>query len=163
MKTEKSKEKKPSRNFKKGLLFCLLYMLQAAVVAQVPQTNGTTAKLTLRIEEISSSRGHIRIAVFDKAAGFPAAREEAFRIMSVPAKKGRLQLELEAMPAGKYAIAVLHDQNENGMLDTNLLGYPLEGYGFSNNKLPLFRSPTFNEASFELKHAAQNLLIVLRN
>jgi uncharacterized protein (DUF2141 family) len=31
---------------------------------------------------------------------------------------------------GKYAIAVIHDENCNGKLDTNMFGIPKEGYGF---------------------------------
>jgi uncharacterized protein (DUF2141 family) len=29
-----------------------------------------------------------------------------------------------------YAIAVIHDENRNGELDTNMFGIPKEGYGF---------------------------------
>jgi uncharacterized protein (DUF2141 family) len=31
---------------------------------------------------------------------------------------------------GNYAIAVIHDENRNGELDTNMFGIPKEGYGF---------------------------------
>ena len=34
---------------------------------------------------------------------------------------------------GDYAIKLYHDENDNGLLDTNLVGLPSEGYGFSNN------------------------------
>ncbi len=37
-----------------------------------------------------------------------------------------------------------HDENDNGKLDTNLVGMPVEGYGFSNNP-QVMRKPTFDE------------------
>jgi uncharacterized protein (DUF2141 family) len=37
------------------------------------------------------------------------------------------------IPPGTYAIAVIHDENSHGKLDTNRLGVPTEGYGFSGD------------------------------
>jgi uncharacterized protein (DUF2141 family) len=36
----------------------------------------------------------------------------------------------------------------NGKLDTNMLGIPTEGYGFSNDVTGLFGAPAFSAASF---------------
>jgi len=36
----------------------------------------------------------------------------------------------------------------NGKLDTNFLGMPTEGYGFSNDAKGLLRAPSFSSASF---------------
>ena len=47
---------------------------------------------------------------------------------------------------GEYALTVLHDENGNGKLDTNLLGMPKEGYGVSNNAFRRFGPPRFREA-----------------
>jgi uncharacterized protein (DUF2141 family) len=38
--------------------------------------------------------------------------------------------EFSDIKPGKYAIAVIHDENCNGELDSNLFGIPTEGYGF---------------------------------
>ncbi|WP_232279356.1 DUF2141 domain-containing protein [Psychromonas ingrahamii] len=50
---------------------------------------------------------------------------------------------------GKYAMAVIHDENTNGKLDTNLIGVPKEGFGFSNNAKALLSAPSFSAPSFE--------------
>ena len=47
-----------------------------------------------------------------------------------------------------YALAVIHDENMNGKLDTNRLGMPTEGYGFSNDAKAFLRAPSFSAASF---------------
>lgn len=66
--------------------------------------------------------------------------------MKVRDKQARC--DFEDIPPGTYALAVVHDENMNGKLDTNLLGIPKEGYGFSNDAKALLGAPTFSAASF---------------
>lgn len=49
---------------------------------------------------------------------------------------------------GNYAVAVFHDRNKDGLLNTNFLGVPTEEYGFSNNARNTFSAPSFSAASF---------------
>jgi len=55
------------------------------------------------------------------------------------------------IPAGSYAVAIFHDENSDGVCNTNFLGIPEEGYGFSNNIKPLLSAPTFDEAKVSVK------------
>ena len=62
------------------------------------------------------------------------------------------------MPQGNYAIAVYHDKNKNGKIDTNLLGIPKEDYGFSNDARGKFGPASWNDAVFKVsepKHVAE--------
>ena len=52
---------------------------------------------------------------------------------------------------GKYAVRYYHDENSNGRMETNLVGKPTEGYGFSNNVTGKFGPPPFEKWLFELK------------
>lgn len=54
------------------------------------------------------------------------------------------------MKPGKYAISAFSDKNNNGKLDTNLIGKPKELYGFSNDARSLVGTPNFAEASFDV-------------
>ena len=54
---------------------------------------------------------------------------------------------LTGIVPGTYAIAVFHDANGNGRLDT-FLGIPREAFGFSNNPPVRPRAPRFAECSF---------------
>ena len=47
-----------------------------------------------------------------------------------------------------HALAVIHDANMNGKLDTNWLGVQKEGYGFSNDVKAVRGAPSFSDASF---------------
>lgn len=68
--------------------------------------------------------------------------------MSVRIKNNQAQCNFEGIPPGTYAIAVAHDENMNGKLDTNALGIPTEGYGFSNDAVGWLGAPPFSAASF---------------
>lgn len=81
--------------------------------------------------------------------------------MKIPA--GEARCDFEDIPSGSYALVVLHDENMNGKLDTNWLGIPKEGYGFSNNAKPAaFHAPSFSDASFVYDGKTLDLTITLR-
>ena len=54
------------------------------------------------------------------------------------------------LPEGVYAISFYIDSNNNQKLDFNFFGIPIEQYGFSNNAMGFFRSPSFRQASFKI-------------
>ena len=56
---------------------------------------------------------------------------------------------------------ITHDENGNGKLDTNVVGMPLEGYGFSNNP-QVMRKPTWDEARFDVTATGAAIDIDLR-
>ena len=160
---EKLKEMRPGQSCKLMLLALVLMATQFFANAAAIQAKHSPAGLIIKIEGLKNSKGSVRVAVFKGADGFPGDRQKAIKVLSVPAEKGGVQLVLNELEDGKYAVAILHDENENGEMDTNFLGYPQEGYGASNNNLPVFRAPTFDEAAFDLKGSAQELLIRVRN
>lgn len=57
---------------------------------------------------------------------------------------------IENLKPGKYAIRYYHDENLNGKMETNLVGKPTEGYGFSNNVTGKFGPPPFEKWIFEI-------------
>ncbi|MBX7145913.1 MAG: DUF2141 domain-containing protein [Alphaproteobacteria bacterium] len=64
-------------------------------------------------------------------------------------KNKKAYLHFKNVPAGHYAVSLLHDINQNGMMDYNWVGIPIEGYGFSNNAKPsLLGPPSGKEAEF---------------
>jgi len=73
------------------------------------------------------------------------------RLLVIPVKSiSDLTLEVSDLEPGDYAIAVFHDLNQNGYLDTNWAGIPTEPYAFSNNVRPKFRSSRWSESKFYL-------------
>jgi uncharacterized protein (DUF2141 family) len=108
----------------------------------------STSKMEIRINGIRNTKGHVLIAVFRSADGFPDKKEKAFIRERIPATTGTLSVSLKDIPAGRYAIAVIHDENDNLQLDTGLFGIPKEGFCFSNDAKGTFGPPSFDAAAF---------------
>ena len=103
----------------------------------------------VQILDIRNSIGTVACALFKSSAGFPTEYlRAATNIMVIKIRKSQARCDFEDIPAGTYALAVVHDQNMNGKLDTNLLGIPTEGYGFSNDAKGVLGAPSFSSASF---------------
>lgn len=106
--------------------------------------------LTVRVHGLSSDRGRVAVALFASAEAFPD-QKRALAGQLARIEKGRAAVRFAGVRPGVYAVAVLHDENENAKMDFNFLGMPLEGYGFSNDASAPFGPPSFKAASFTLK------------
>jgi len=110
----------------------------------------------VKILNIKNSTGTVACALFESPKGFPTEfLHYATNMMIIKIRKSQARCDFEDIPSGTYAMAVVHDENMNGKLDTNWLGIPTEGYGFSNDAKALLGPPTFSAASF--KYDGRNL------
>lgn len=116
--------------------------------------------LTVQVKNVQQIQGCIRMAVYNDEHSFPS-ETRSFRGAYLPLKPGtKAQLDCE-LPFGQYAIAVYHDQNNNGKMDKNALGIPTEPYAFSNNVRVKWRAPRFREAAFGFNAVQQEITVVL--
>ncbi len=103
----------------------------------------------MKILNIRNSTGAVACALFESPDGFPAEfLRSAANIMMIKIKDSQARCDFEDIPPGRYALAVIHDENMKGKLDTNRLGIPTEGYGFSNDAKAVLSAPSFGAASF---------------
>jgi uncharacterized protein (DUF2141 family) len=103
----------------------------------------------VKILNIRNSTGAVACALFESPVGFPTEfLQSATNIMIVKVRDTQARCDFEDIAPGAYALAVIHDENMNGKLDTNWLGIPTEGYGFSNDAKALLGAPSFSAASF---------------
>ena len=88
----------------------------------------------VQILNIRNSTGTVDCALFDAPSGFPIeVLRSATNVMVIKVRHTQARCDFEDIPPGTYALTVIHDENMNGKLDTNRLGIPTEGYGFSND------------------------------
>jgi uncharacterized protein (DUF2141 family) len=88
-------------------------------------------------------------ALFESPQGFPTeVLRSATNVMIIKVRQTQARCDFADIPPGRYALAVVHDENMNGKLDTNAFGIPTEGYGFSNDVTGVFGAPAFSAASF---------------
>jgi len=71
------------------------------------------------------------------------------------------RFDFQGIAPGTYALVVVHDENMNSKLDTNWLGVPKEGYGFSNEAKAFLGAPSFSAASFPYDGRNLDLTITL--
>ena len=83
--------------------------------------------------------------------------------MAIKIRKSQARCDFEGIPPGTYARAVIHDEDMNGKLDTNWLGIPTEGYGFSNDATGVLGPPPFSAASFKYDGQNVDLTMSLHN
>jgi uncharacterized protein (DUF2141 family) len=104
----------------------------------------------------------IRVLLFSGAAGFPDQVGKAVKSFSLPPKNKQVAFTITDLVPGTYALAVIHDQDSNGKLSSNAVGYPIEKFGFSNNPKVYFSPPSFEKASFVLGKTPVKVTISLR-
>ena len=118
---------------------------------EVAQIGAGTDRLEVTLTNIRNARGKLMIAVYDTANGFPESFDAAHLRIMIPAKPGKQTVSIIGLQNKDYALTVFHDENENGVLDKNALGMPLEGYGVSNNARNRFRAPDWTKAKFRMR------------
>ena len=122
----------------------------------------TPTTLQLSITGANSDAGSIRVLIFSEPSGFPDQVSNSVRNMSTAPKSGKASFKLTDLPVGTYAIGVIHDEDNNGKLSTNAVGYPIEKFGFSNNPKVYFGPPSFEKAAFILGKSPVSVEINLR-
>lgn len=91
----------------------------------------------------------VQVGIYARAEDFPKTdRVTYFRIFTA-GKNTQERFTITDLPHGTYAFAVYQDINKNKKLDVNLVGYPSEPFGFSNNVRPRFSAPSFDACKFE--------------
>ena len=105
--------------------------------------------ITATVEGLRNSRGKALFHLFSEGKAFPGKPSKAVRRGRGTIESGRASVRWEDVPAGVYAISVVHDENGNGKLDTNLIGMPKEGVGASNDAKSKTGPPKWAQAKFE--------------
>lgn len=118
-----------------------------------PEQPAAHLQLRVRVSNLSNDEGVVAVALFKNESDFPD-QERALRGKLSKIKGKRASVVFRNLEAGIYAVAMLHDENENAEMDFNFLGMPLEGYGFSNDASATFGPPDFAEAAFRLRAKA---------
>ncbi len=117
-------------------------------------------QVTLRIEGLRSDAGLVRIGIFKASESFPSAGRVAG--VEVDAKQGQVVAVIPGLEPGEYAIAIHHDEDGDGEFDTNFIGLPLEGYGFSNDAPVGFGPPDFEDAAIQVAGAETRAALRVR-
>ena len=140
------------------------FMLHVACTVWVlAQPGGSQEENAIQvdIDGLQSDRGQVLCALFSSPADFPKKADKAVAHAKSEISGKHATCEFQSVPPGTYAVAVFHDENSNGKLDTNFMGIPREGVGASNNAKGRFGPPKFPAAAFQHASGRTNLKICI--
>ncbi|MCB1193520.1 MAG: DUF2141 domain-containing protein [Leptospiraceae bacterium] len=153
---------KKNRPIQKAIVMIALLLLVNCNSVEPKIDRDKKGELILKIDDLSSGNGSLRILVFDESGkmGFPDDARSAMAAFILPANlSSEILIKIPDLPYGKYAILYLHDENGNQAMDFVppkkeylffLPNIPWEGYGYSNVNRPSIGTPIFDSASFVL-------------
>ncbi len=106
------------------------------------------AQLTLTVEvfNLRNNKGVVHIELSNE-------KQEQVAAQTTTIQDKKCVFVFEGLEPGKYSFRFIHDENENNEIDTNWLGIPKEGFGFSNNPRMTFGPPKFPKILFDLKES----------
>lgn len=144
----------------KQLLFFTLVSISLLILSSFNYQKGETYSLTVEVKELQNSKGVVQFSLYNKDGTIPDEHyKKCCKILKEKIQNGTSSVTFSNLPIGRYAINILHDENENGEIDKGFI-LPIEGIGFSNYKsVGLTNRPNFKKASFDLN---SNKLITVK-
>lgn len=121
------------------------------------------ATITVKVTELRNAKGVVRACMttdetrFPKCRGVPGAHGA-----TANAHEGSISITFTGVKQGRYAIALLHDENSNGRADRALGMMPKEGFGFSRDAAVRMGPPKFKDAAVDIGAEDRTLTIRMR-
>ena len=135
----------------KATIFIILTVGLCFFLCSFSGNRAETYTLTVKVEKLQNSKGVVQFALYNKDNSIPDEDyKKYYRLEKAKIVNGKSEITFKSLPQGRYAVNILHDENNNGKIDKGLL-LPKEGIGFSNyQSIGLRNRPNFSKASFEL-------------
>ena len=149
-----------------GKALTFLFAAGSAVALAAPAGNlaarPTGAQVVVDITNLRNHDGVVRACMTRDASRFPRCQgsSQGYSVV-VPAGRAAT-LRFNDVAPGTYAIALLHDENDNGKADRVLGMMPREGFGFSNDAPVNMGPPEFSEAAITVGAASLHQSIRMR-
>lgn len=123
----------------------MLHKITLSLIAGiVPLLCFAQLSLTIEIGDLRNNKGQVHLELMNE-------HEEIVAAQSRNIADNTCIIRIDGLNAGRYTFKFFHDENNNKELDTNWLGIPREGFGFSNNPGIVFGPPSAEKILFELK------------
>ena len=106
------------------------------------------ADVAITVDQIHSADGKVYVTLWGSAETW-LDDQKSLQNIGVPAES-QITVTLHDVAPGRYAIATFHDENANGEMDFNFIGYPEEGYAFSRDVRPFLSAPSFDSCAFDV-------------
>lgn len=118
--------------------------------------------LNVEIDGLKNKEGQICASIFASSQGFPGDRDRVLERQCAKITDTSVKFTFANLKAGNYAVAVMHDENNDFKVNRTDLGFPLEGFGFSQNPVIRDRAPKFEETAVFVAGADTDIKIQLQ-
>ena len=147
----------------KALISVVLISIFPAV-AQTPRESPSvkTGTVAVHVTGFRNHEGLARFALFRGEKGFPNDTGKAYRKEVRDIDRDTINVHVDGVEYGTYAVSVYHDANSNGKLDRKWRIIPKEGVGSSNYTREKKRKPSFRESSFEVNSDTTYVTIAIQ-
>ena len=122
------------------LIVSLLVATALFISSTITAQNKT---ITATVINVTSDAGNVGFALYNKANFM----KQPIQGKVSKIENGKSTVVFKDVPQGEYAITCYHDKNNNGKMDFQPNGMPLENYGASNNDMS-FGPPNYEKAKF---------------
>jgi uncharacterized protein (DUF2141 family) len=136
-------------------------ILLAVSLCAIYATQSQSVNVIVTINNVKSNKGVIKVCIFNKETGFPEKPNLAVKCIKVAATKGVMQITIEGIDPGNYAISAHHDANNDGIFNTNFFGVPTEASGASNGAKGKLGPPKYSDAAITVNNNNTQFTIVL--
>ncbi|MBN9314089.1 MAG: DUF2141 domain-containing protein [Chryseobacterium sp.] len=135
----------------KATIFIILTVGLCFFFCSFSENQAKTNTLTVKVENLRNSKGVVQFALYKKDNSIPDEDyKKYYQLEKAKIVNGKSEITFKNLPKGKYAVNILHDENNNSKIDKGLI-LPKEGIGFSNySSIGLTNRPNFKKASFDL-------------
>jgi uncharacterized protein (DUF2141 family) len=99
--------------------------------------------LSVEIIDLESNKGFVIVDLLD-------TNEKSVRDTTVKISDNKCIFVFKDVKKGRYAMRYFHDENSDEEMETNFLGIPKDGFGFSNDAMGKFGPKDFSEWLFEV-------------
>lgn len=138
-----------------------LPLIAAAMICFATTANAQGAgRLGISVAGVRSDAGAVRCGLYASADGFREPGRQ-FRGAVAPIRNGSATCVFSGIPAGTYAVAVFHAENNETRMETGAFGKPKQGFGFSRNPSVSFGPPGFSDSAFEYNGGNMNMPVRL--
>ncbi|TLU72616.1 DUF2141 domain-containing protein [Lichenicoccus roseus] len=146
------------------LLWAALVATRAGAVTAVPCAGAAADLPQLHVVGTGARRvaGNITFTLYGPDPALFLHRGGSLDVQHVTLAGAQAEACFAVSSPGTYAVAIYHDENDNHHFDRNFLGLPAEGYGFSNNAVPVFAPPHYLAAAFAVHPGSNHISIRLR-
>lgn len=123
---------------------------------------GAGTDVNIDVTSLRSHKGQVLVCLTRDPKTFPDCRRDPAAFKAKLSANRAVTAHFDNVPAGRYAAAVLHDENGNGKADRAMGMIPVEGFGFSRDAPVRMGPPKFGEAAFTVGGAPASQTLRMR-